>query len=83
MKNTNDNGSIKKLYISSEDKRIFGVCGGIAEYFEIDPTVVRLAWVIITLISGVIPGIVAYILAIIIMPKHRSVDLQELHAKHA
>ena len=81
MKKNND-GSIKKLYISGDDKKLSGVCGGIAEYLEIDPTVVRLTWIIITLISGVIPGIVAYILAIIIMPKEKSADLQELHTKH-
>jgi len=81
MKNSSD--TVKKLYLSNDDKRIYGVCGGIAEYFEVDPTVVRLAWIIITLISGVFPGIVAYILAIIIMPQQRIVDLQELHTKHA
>lgn len=81
MKNSND--TVKKLYLSNDDKRIYGVCGGIAEYFEVDPTVVRLAWVILTLVSGIIPGLVAYILAIIIMPQQRIVDLQELHSKHA
>ena len=81
MKNSSD--TVKKLYLSNDDKRIYGVCGGIAEYFEVDPTVVRLAWVILTLVSGIIPGLVAYILAIIIMPQQRIVDLQELHSKHA
>ncbi len=37
----------KKLYKSSTDKKIAGVCGGIAEYFNIDPTLVRLAWVVL------------------------------------
>jgi phage shock protein C len=52
-----------------KDKKISGVCGGIAEYFEVDSTVIRLAWVVITLISGVIPGLIAYIIAAAIIPK--------------
>ena len=43
-----------------------GVCGGIAEYFDIDPTLVRLVWVIITLMGGA--EILAYIIAAIIIP---------------
>lgn len=43
-----------------------GVCGGIAEYFDIDPTLVRLVWVIITLMGGA--GILAYIIAAIVIP---------------
>lgn len=59
----------KKLYLSSKDKKIFGVCGGIAEYFGTDSTVVRLAWVVITIITGVFPGVLAYLIAAIVMPK--------------
>ena len=57
----------KKLYRIDEGKMIAGVCGGIAEYFDIDPTVVRLAWVLLSLFVGC--GILAYIIALIIMPK--------------
>lgn len=60
----------KKLYISDTDKKLCGVCGGIAEYFEIDSTLVRLAWVVFTLLGG--SGIIGYIIAAIVMPK--SVD---------
>lgn len=55
----------KKLYKSVQDRKLCGVCGGIAEYFNIDPTIVRLAWVIFTLAGGC--GIIAYIIAAIIM----------------
>lgn len=55
----------KKLYLSETDKKIFGVCGGLGEYFDIDSTIVRLIWVIIAL-SGV--GILAYLIAGLIMP---------------
>ncbi|MBI5226879.1 PspC domain-containing protein [Candidatus Micrarchaeota archaeon] len=58
----------KKLYLSSRDKKIAGVCGGIAEYLDVDPTVVRLGWIIFTLLSMGI-GILAYILAWAVIPK--------------
>ena len=58
--------SNKRLYKSSVN-RMF--CGGIAEYFDIDPTLVRLVWVIITFMGGA--GILAYIIAAIIIPDGR------------
>ena len=59
--------SNKRLYKSSVNYMLCGVCGGIAEYFDIDPTLVRLAWVILTCFGGA--GIWAYIIAAIIIPK--------------
>ena len=56
----------KKLYKSSTDKKLAGVCGGIAEYFNIDSTLVRLGWVLFSLLGG--SGLLAYIIAAIIMP---------------
>lgn len=56
----------KILYKSSTDKKVCGVCGGIANYFDVDPTVIRLIWVIFTLVGG--SGLIAYIIAAIIMP---------------
>ena len=56
----------KKLYKSSTDKKLAGVCGGIAEYFNIDSTLVRLGWVLFSLLGG--SGLQAYIIAAIIMP---------------
>ena len=56
----------KRLYKSSTDKKVCGVCGGIANYFDVDPTVIRLIWVIYTLVGG--SGLIAYIIAAIIMP---------------
>ena len=56
----------KQLYKSSTDKKIAGVCGGIAEYFNIDSTLVRLGWVVFGLLGG--SGLLAYIIAAIIMP---------------
>ena len=57
----------KKLYKSNHNKMIDGVCGGIAEYFGIDPTVVRLIWALFSLMGG--SGILAYIIAAIIIPR--------------
>ncbi|EAD8870471.1 PspC domain-containing protein [Listeria monocytogenes] len=58
---------MKKLYKSSSQKMIAGVCGGIAEYFGIEVTIVRLVWVAATLFFG--SGILLYFLAAIIIPK--------------
>ena len=57
----------KKLYRSKNDRKLFGVCGGIAEYFDVDPTLVRLGWIVASLLFG--SGILAYIIATIIMPE--------------
>jgi phage shock protein C len=58
-----------RLYRSETDRKIAGICGGIAEIQDIDPTMVRLILVAIALISGVFPLTVAYIIAWIIVPK--------------
>ena len=55
----------KRLYRVEEGKMICGVCGGIAQYFNIDPTVIRLIWAIFGCMGG---GILAYIIAAVIMP---------------
>ncbi len=56
----------KKLYKNSADKKICGVCSGIAKYFSIDPTLVRLGWVAFCILGG--SGILAYIICAIVMP---------------
>lgn len=57
----------KKLYRSGRDRILFGVAGGLAEYFDIDPTIVRLAFVLLALASGV--GIVGYLIFALVVPK--------------
>ncbi len=57
----------KKLYKSNTDKKIDGVCAGIAEYFGIDSTIVRLIWVIVALFAG--SGVLLYIIAALVMPR--------------
>lgn len=56
----------KRLYRIEEGKMLCGVCGGIAEYFNLDPTLVRLGWVVVSCFAGA--GVVAYIAAAIIIP---------------
>lgn len=56
----------KRLYKSKDDKMLFGVCSGVAEYFDIDPTLVRLATALL-IFSGV--GVAVYIVAAIVMPE--------------
>ena len=60
---------MKRLHLSGTDKKIAGVCGGIAEAYDIDPSLVRLAVVFLTLATAVVPAIVTYIVAWIIIPK--------------
>lgn len=60
----------KRLYRSRSERVIAGVCGGIAEYFNVDPTIIRLAWAVFTLVSfGA--GILAYLVAWMIVPEGR------------
>lgn len=59
---------MKRLYRSTTDKQLSGVCGGLAEYFDIDPTLVRVAFIFVTFITGFIPGILAYLVMAIITP---------------
>lgn len=58
----------KKLHRSYSNKMIGGICGGIAEYFDIDPTIVRLGAVFLTFITALFPCIIAYIIAMILVP---------------
>ena len=57
----------KKLYRSKTDKKIAGVCGGLAKYMNIDPTLVRLGCVVVCLFAGA--GLIAYIAGAIIIPE--------------
>lgn len=61
----------KKLYRSNKNKKIAGVFGGLGEYFDIDPVLLRLVWILISVFTGFVPGIIGYILAIIVIPKRK------------
>ncbi len=60
---------VKRLYRSSDNKIFAGICGGVGDYFSVDPALVRLLWLLVTIFSGVLPGVVAYIFALVVVPK--------------
>ena len=60
---------MKKLYKSRTNKIFAGVIGGIGEYVEVDPTILRIVWLLIVVFTGFFPGMIAYILAMIIVPR--------------
>jgi phage shock protein C len=65
-------GTKRRLMRSVVDRKIGGVCGGIAEYLSVDATVVRLGWIVLTIIPGaIICGVIAYLVAWFIMPEER------------
>ncbi|MEA2701374.1 MAG: phage shock protein [Candidatus Parcubacteria bacterium] len=59
----------KKLYRSREHRVVSGVLGGLGEYFTIDPVIVRLLFIIVTLATGFFPGLIAYVVAVYIVPE--------------
>ena len=61
------NNMTKRLYRSKTDKKLAGICGGLGNYFDIDPTIIRLAWVVALFFAG--GGLFAYILAWLIVPE--------------
>ncbi len=60
---------MQKLYRSKTDKIVSGVLGGLGERYDIDPTVLRLAFLAIALLTGIFPGVIFYIGALLIVPK--------------
>jgi len=71
-----DKTMAKRLYSSRTDRKIAGICGGLANYFDIDPTIIRLGWLIFAFCGG--GGVFAYILALIVVPEepYNSIDNQ-------
>jgi len=61
------NMNAKKLTRSMTDRKLYGVCGGVAEYFGIDSLIVRLIWVIFTLAGGA--GLLGYVIAAFVIPE--------------
>jgi len=61
----------KRLYRSRKDRRFCGVCGGIAEYFNTDPTIVRLLWAILTIFSAFFLGTILYLICCFVIPEEK------------
>lgn len=62
----------KKLTRSKKDKILAGVLGGVAQYLDVDPTVVRIVWLVGMAFTGFVPGVIVYIIAAMIVPKSRT-----------
>ena len=59
----------KKLYRSTRHRMLLGVCGGLGEYFGVDPTIIRLVWVVVSIVTGIFAGIVVYLIAAVVIPE--------------
>lgn len=66
---------MKKLYRSS-NRILAGVCGGIAEYFDVDPTLIRVVFAVLTLFSAAFPGLLLYIILMILIPNYNKIENQ-------
>ncbi len=64
----NDEKNVKQLKRSLQNRKLCGVCGGIGEYLNLDPTVIRLIWIVLS-IASFGTGLIAYIIAAIVMPE--------------
>ncbi len=62
--------NVKRLYRSKKDRIIAGVCGGLAEYFSIDSNLMRIIYVILFLVTGILPLIIIYLLVWVLVPEH-------------
>lgn len=63
----------RRLTRSSRNKMIAGVCGGLAEYLDVDPTVMRVLYVLVSILSAAFPGVIAYIILMFLMPPSEEV----------
>ncbi len=59
----------KKLYRSTTDRIFTGICGGLAEYLNVDSNVLRLVWVLVVIFTGFVPGVLVYFIALAIVPE--------------
>ncbi len=64
----------KKLYRSNTDKVFAGICGGLGEYLDVDSVILRLLWLLVVIFTGFVPGVVAYLFAMLIIPKKPAVS---------
>ena len=60
---------MKKLHRSNSNKIFAGIIGGVGEYFDIDPVILRLLWLLMVISTGIVPGVIVYLFAIYIVPR--------------
>ncbi|MFH1582170.1 MAG: PspC domain-containing protein [bacterium] len=66
---------MKKLYKSRKNRILAGVLGGLGEYINLDPTVLRIAWAVVTVFTGFFPGLFVYFLAVLIVPENTDIHV--------
>lgn len=64
----------KRLYKSETNQQLTGVCAGLAEYFGVDPTLMRIGYVLLTVFTGFVPGLIGYVALAVIVPKKSEVE---------
>lgn len=70
---------MKRLYRSDTNKVFAGICGGLGEYFKVDPVIIRVLYLIFTFATGFFPGVFVYLIAYFIIPEHS--DDEVIHVK--
>lgn len=65
-------GKNKRLYRSKKNSVFSGVCGGLGEYFDVEPNTLRIMWVLVVLFTGFFPGLFAYLVAAYFIPKEKA-----------
>lgn len=70
--------SQQRLYRSRADRMLAGVCGGLGEYFNVDPTLVRVVYLVVTILTGILGGLVLYVILAVIMPESESADSDDV-----
>ncbi|MBI5134229.1 MAG: PspC domain-containing protein [Candidatus Taylorbacteria bacterium] len=61
----------KRLYRSKTNRMISGICGGVGEYLDMDPTVLRVVWVAVVIVTGLLPGALIYLIATFVIPEEK------------
>ncbi len=59
---------MKKIYLSKENKKIAGICGGIGEFFGVDPVLIRVATILLAIFTAIFPAVLAYIILWLVIP---------------
>ena len=62
-----------KRLTKGKEKKWMGVCSGIADYFNVDPVLVRVTWILITVFTSLVPGIIVYVMAAWVMPENEEI----------
>ena len=75
--------NVKKLYRSDKDKVLSGIVGGLGEYFQIDSVLLRLVIFFVVMITGFFPGVIAYVIALLIVPKSITSPVSPVNEKTA